>query len=264
MKYVIVTQEDPFYIPEFFKEFFNIKDELSEDAILDSIVIQEPIGQGTLIGLIKKMYDFYGPIDFIKQGVRYVLKKVEVKLFQVGIIKKSHTIESYALSNGVKLLEYKDVNSGTFIDYLEREGVDLIISVSASQIFKKKVLSTPRYGCVNLHNAPLPKYKGMLPNFWQMLHDEENSVLTIHYMNEKLDEGDIIDQYNTPISKDMSLDDLMKLSKKNSAKAVVNLINRFCVSEVVGKKMPKEGGSYFTFPSKLDVKKFKKMKKRLI
>jgi len=47
---------------------------------------------------------------------------------------------------------------------------DVIFSVSAPQILKKNLIKLPNWGCINVHTAKLPEYRGMVPNFWAMYH----------------------------------------------------------------------------------------------
>jgi len=266
MNIVIVTQEDPFYIPLFFEEFMKIYKERSvkDDICLKGVVIQEPIGQKSMINLAKKMLGLYGARDFIKQGIRYATNKVETIMYLKNLKQKCFSIEYFARNMGTSTLQYKDVNSEVFINFLKENKIDLIVSVSASQIFKKQVMDTPRYGCINIHNAPLPKYRGMLPNFWQMYYDEEFSVTTIHKMVEELDRGDILNQVRTKINEQMTLDELIRITKKQSAHSLWDVLVQFTCNTIKYHPIPNIKGSYHTFPTKEDVRKFKAKGKKVI
>ncbi|MCT4593973.1 MAG: formyltransferase family protein [Anaeromicrobium sp.] len=263
MNILIVTQEDPFYIPIFFERFMDVYVE-DFNIHIKGLIIQEPIGEKSILGLAKKMWNFYGPIDFLKQSYRYGLSKLNNILYFKGLRKSNFSVEYFVKSRGVSLLNYKDVNSKEFIDFVEKEEIDLIVSVSASQIFKKEILNTPQYGCINMHNAPLPYYRGMLPNFWQMYNDEKCSILTIHQMVETLDKGDIIYQNETKITEDMTLDDLIRKTKYNSADTLWEVLLKYEKGTIKMKSLPDVEGSYYTFPTKKDVYEFKKKGKRLL
>ena len=94
------------------------------------------------------------------------------------------------------------------------------MSVSAPQIFRHELLHAPRHGCINIHNGRLPDYRGMLPNFWQMLNGETQAITTIHSMVRKLDAGTVIWEEATPIRPEMSLDALIRETKERSADAL--------------------------------------------
>lgn len=264
MRIVIVTQEDPFYIPIFFKEFFNLYNKKENEIEIKGVMIQEALGDNSIFRLAKRMYNFYGFIDFIKQSYKYAVSKFKDILYSIGILKSNFSVEYFAKNNDINLLSYTDVNSNKFIQFINDKDIDLIVSVSASQIFNSQILDLPTYGCINLHNAPLPKYRGMLPNFWQMYHDEDYSVLTIHEMVEELDQGRIIYQKKTKIKEWMSLDDLIKVTKANSAQALWKVLEDFENRIVKYQQMPEIEGSYFSFPTRKDVQEFKSKGKKLL
>ena len=77
---------------------------------------------------------------------------------------------------------------------LKSLNADIILSIAASRIFDKDILSIPRLACVNVHAGKLPKYRGVNPSFWALLNREKESAVTVHYMNELIDDGEIIHQ----------------------------------------------------------------------
>lgn len=264
MKVIIVTQKDPFYIPIFFKHFFEKFDKLTSGIEIAGVIIQKPLGQKSKVALIRKMLDFYGPVAFSLQALRCFLQITEKKLYASGILPVSFSIEYFLDKNKVELLKYKNVNSGKFVKFVEEEKIDLIVSVAASQIFKAKILKKPRLGCINIHNAPLPDYRGMLPTFWQMYHGEHFAGVSIHEMVEELDRGEIIYQDETKIEKGMSLDRLIKKAKKKNAEVLIRVLEMFKKSKVKYTSLPKRKGSYFSFPTKKDVSEFRKRGYRII
>jgi len=62
------------------------------------------------------------------------------------------------------------------------------------------VLAIPRQGALNLHGSYLPKYRGRVPVNWAVIHGESETGATLHYMEEKPDAGDIVDQEKVPIA----------------------------------------------------------------
>ncbi len=61
------------------------------------------------------------------------------------------------------------------------------------------ILALPAKGCINFHFGLLPKYRGADPIFWQLKNREANGGITVHYMNDQIDKGDIIHTAETPI-----------------------------------------------------------------
>lgn len=264
MNIVLITQQDPIYLPLFFNEFFKLCNQDKKEINIKGVMIQESLGEESKFTLLKKIYNFYGLIDFLRQSSYYLKTKINYILYKLGFKKRVLSIPVLVKENKVPLLKQTDANSPEFINFLKKNNIQLVVSVSATQIFAKELLETPEYGCINIHSAPLPRYRGMMPNFWQMYHDEEYSVLTIHKMVEELDKGAIIRQEKTKIEADMSLDQLVRQTKINAAQALWKVLIQFLNDEIEYEALPDIEGSYFSFPTKEDVKEFKSQGKRLL
>lgn len=71
---------------------------------------------------------------------------------------------------------------------------DLIISSAYGQIIPSEILDYPKYRCINTHGSLLPEYRGGAPIQRSIINGETKTGITIMYMNEKMDEGDILYQ----------------------------------------------------------------------
>ena len=71
---------------------------------------------------------------------------------------------------------------------------DIIITAAYGQIIPKVILDYPKYKCINVHASLLPKYRGGAPIHWAIINGDEFAGVTIMYMAEKMDAGDIISQ----------------------------------------------------------------------
>lgn len=76
---------------------------------------------------------------------------------------------------------------------------DLIITAAYGQLLPKAVLDFPQYGCINVHASLLPELRGGAPIHYSLLEGKKETGITIMYMAEKLDAGDIISQKKVPI-----------------------------------------------------------------
>ncbi|MEX2444906.1 MAG: formyltransferase family protein [Alkalispirochaeta sp.] len=266
---VIVTQEDPFYIPLFFREFYRARGnraagQTPEPRVpieIAGVMIQRALGNRTAKGLAKRIWRLYGTGGFLVMGVRYAWRRGPALLGRWA-----PTVAGYSRRAGVPLLQFEsnDANGAEFIDFLRRESIDLVVSVSASQIFKEPVLSTPPLGCINLHNAPLPHYRGMLPNFRQLYHGEKESILTIHQMVTDLDQGDILTQAATTITDSMSLEQLMRETKRRSAQVLWDTLVRMTRDGVETYPLPKDEGSYYSWPTREEARELRRRGRRLL
>ncbi|PKQ62116.1 hypothetical protein BZG01_17960 [Labilibaculum manganireducens] len=87
----------------------------------------------------------------------------------------------------------------TIENFLKNNQVDSVWVLTFPWFFPKSVLELLDYGFVNFHFGLLPQYKGNDPIFWQFKNKEVNGGVTIHYINEDIDEGPVILQEKIPI-----------------------------------------------------------------
>lgn len=106
-----------------------------------------------------------------------------------------------------------DVNSPENIDLIRRIAPDFLFSFYYRFMIKKEVLDIPARGALNLHGSLLPKYRGRVPVNWAVINGETETGATLHYMVEKPDAGDIVDQERVGIDfADTSLDVFLKVA----------------------------------------------------
>lgn len=260
LKILLVTQDDPFYVSIFFRELF--KHNLSNHFELVGVIIQPPLGKKSKQKLIKQMIDFYGYSNFFILGIKYavykVLNAISIKLFK-GNFPGAFSVEHILLKNNVKIIEVKNINSKESLQYLSSLNLDIIFSIAASQIFKKDVLNIPQIGCFNIHTSKLPKNRGMMPNFWSLFNfeNDSSSSVTIHKMNETLDDGEILLQKLFDLDPKETLDSLIRRTKKLSVLAFLEAIEILKKEKFNFIVNDSKFATYNTFPTKDDVNKFK-------
>lgn len=76
---------------------------------------------------------------------------------------------------------------------------DIVITAAYGQLLPKALLDAPEYGCINVHASLLPELRGGAPIHYAILQGKKETGITIMYMEEKLDAGDIISQAKLPI-----------------------------------------------------------------
>ena len=263
MKIIIFTQEDPIYIDLFFTEFFK-KCNCMDD--IKAVVVSKPMGKESIITFAHQMLKFYGFKDFFKIGRRYVRKKITsmqiVSKLAINY-KENVSLKKKCENEGIQVYMRNDLNSDDFKITMESLDPDLFISVASPIIWKNGLINTPKMDSINIHCAPLPNYRGMLPSFWQMFNGEKYAGITIHRIDSGIDTGDIIRREMVEICRTGTLDHLIKTTKKRSAQVLARVIEDYKNNKIRYSKMP-QGGSYYSFPSPADVKKFRSRGYQLI
>ncbi len=95
-----------------------------------------------------------------------------------------------------------DLNSDMAYQFLQREAPDLVVTF-ATGLLKKRTFESGRLGTLNAHTALLPDYRGAWPEFWQMYDQAYTKTgITIHFIDEGVDTGDIVHRQHVPVSED--------------------------------------------------------------
>lgn len=77
---------------------------------------------------------------------------------------------------------------------------DIIITAAYGQLLPKALLDAPKFGCINVHASLLPELRGGAPIHYAILQGKKETGITIMYMEERLDAGDIISREKLPIN----------------------------------------------------------------
>ena len=101
-------------------------------------------------------------------------------------------VKEFALEKGIKIFQPIKIRN----DYKEIIDIkpDLIVTCAYGQIIPKELIDLPKYGCINIHASLLPEYRGGAPIHHAVMDGKSKTGITIMYMNEKMDEGDILYQ----------------------------------------------------------------------
>lgn len=102
------------------------------------------------------------------------------------------SIKSFALEHGISVFQPNKIRED-FEEIMELKP-DIIITCAYGQIVPKSVLDCPKLGCINVHASLLPKYRGGAPIHKALINGEKETGITIMYMNEGMDTGDIIEK----------------------------------------------------------------------
>lgn len=108
-------------------------------------------------------------------------------------------VKEYSLSAGLPVYQPAKMRDGEALGILRELNPDLIAVAAYGKILPVDILELPRLGCVNVHSSLLPKYRGAAPINWAILNGEDETGITIMYMAEGMDTGDILAQAKTPI-----------------------------------------------------------------
>lgn len=110
-------------------------------------------------------------------------------------------VKSLAEKNSIPVYTPKTLRDEAFMEILRELSPDIIVVVAYGKILPAEVLFYPKHGSINVHVSLLPKYRGAAPMQRAIMDGEKETGVTIMYMDEGLDTGDIILQESFPIDK---------------------------------------------------------------
>lgn len=108
-------------------------------------------------------------------------------------------VKEAALRHGLQVLQPEKIRTEEALAEVLSLSFDLIVTAAYGQILPKKLLDAPAFGCINVHASLLPKYRGGAPIHKCIVEGEKESGVTIMYMVEALDAGDMLAKVVVPI-----------------------------------------------------------------
>lgn len=161
---------------------------------------------------------------------------IEIKFICVRFDTKDETLHNYCRKYNIPYLKHQNINSEEFIDKVAQYNCDIFVSMSFNQIFKQKIMNLPKYTTINCHAGKLPFYRGRNILNWALINDEKEFGITVHYVDDGIDTGDIILQRTYPITDKDNYATLLEKAYVECANILYDAINMFKSGSVKGKK----------------------------
>lgn len=141
-----------------------------------------------------------------------------------GNVMTPTAVRAMADGHGITVYTPDTLRDGSFATVLETEKPDLIVVVAYGKILPPYVLEYPKFGCINLHVSLLPKYRGAAPMQRAIMCGESETGVTVMYMAEGLDTGDIITQSVFEIKPDDDFEDIHDRSAEIGGELLLSTI----------------------------------------
>lgn len=133
-------------------------------------------------------------------------------------------VKAQAVEMGLEVYQSENIKSSQALEQIRKWDPELIVVASYGQIIPRAILEYPVNGCINVHASILPRYRGAAPIQRAIMAGEKSTGVTIMYMEEGLDTGDIIAQEPVTISDDMDGGTLTELLAQNGAELLLKVI----------------------------------------
>jgi methionyl-tRNA formyltransferase len=248
MRIVFLTTDDRIYLPAFYDRVLG-----RYGAQAAEVCVVPPLYKGqTTTRAAWRYYKTFG-----LNGVR----GLATRLAQAKV--QGRSIEAACARHGVSCSLVEDVNAPSFLEHLRELDTDLLVSVSCPQIFKRDLIDLPELGCLNIHGAALPLYRGVMPSFWMLANGEKEAGVSIYFVNEKIDAGELCGQRIFSIEPHETLDGFLRRSKAIAAELLIEVLAQIETGEIGRTPLDLTQGSYYSWPDKEAVRRFSAAGRRI-
>lgn len=259
MNIVVLTADEPLYLPRFFDRFLRAR-----AADTRAVFIVPPLyGKDSTLTMVRKYWSAFGTANLCRLACKTVWAKLADRFRRGARAGRYCSVPAAAAAHGVRCEHVDQVNTPEFLTRLREMQTDLIVSVSCPQLFRQPLIALPPRGCLNVHGALLPKYRGIAPSFWMMANNETHAGVTIFFVNEDIDAGDVVEVADYPILPDETLDQFIVRSKEIACDTLLRAIERVAAGDPPTRPLSKADGSYFGFPTREAYRRFRKNGRRL-
>lgn len=117
-------------------------------------------------------------------------------------------VKEFAIAHGIPVFQPLKMRDGEALSILKELSPELIVVAAYGKILPNDILALPPKGCINVHSSLLPKYRGSAPINWAILNGEKETGVSIQYMAEGVDTGDVIASVSTLISNEENAQEL--------------------------------------------------------
>ncbi len=163
-----------------------------------------------------------------------------------------HNIIHRAWAHDVPVWEVDSLSEPQTLSMLAKLNPDLIVVACFPHIFPPKLWQMPLYGCLNLHPSLLPAYRGPAPLFWIARNNEQVTGVTLHFLDEGVDSGDIVFQTSFDRPDGMSGASLDQRCAEEGSALLLTAIRELDQGALPRRSQGEAKASYFPWPDEAD------------
>ena len=184
---------------------------------------------------------FMGTPDFALDTLKYLYENTELLAVFTKVDKVNgrgnkitfSPVKQFALDNGIDVIQPKSLRVDETYNLIKEYNPDLIVVVAYGMIIPKNIIDVPKFGIINVHSSLLPKYRGAAPIHAAIINGDDKTGVSIMYISEGLDEGDVILTKETPIYLEDNLGTLHDRLKVLGAEGVKETIKLMEENKVI-------------------------------
>ena len=224
----------------------------SGEKILKALVSSQKEVVGVVAEKRSRILLNKGLYSFFKKSIRqhgyHFLSARAIELLKGLFRGDKDLLKDFCGEHGISYHLVDDHNSDSSLQILHHLQADVLITAN-TRIIKGHVINTPARATVNFHTSKLPLYAGLDSIFWALYHGEKEIGVTIHFLEEGLDTGNILTQTTIPVTADDDLSSLTVKANETGSQLMVETILKFEKGDFSGVAQDLSRRTYFSWPT---------------
>jgi methionyl-tRNA formyltransferase len=194
----------------------------------------------------------------------YLAVRVRHLLARLGLpVRKRLPLPALCRRHRIACVREADVNSPEVLQRIAADEPDFVVSFVFDQILREQLIAVPSRGVLNVHAAYLPECRGPFPVLFSALGDDEHTGVTIHEIVDRgVDSGPMLHRERVTVPDGSSILDREHLLHAAAVLPLTRILDD--PDGARSRPIPQEGGSYFSYPSREDIRMAKSRGIRLI
>lgn len=175
---------------------------------------------------------FMGTPDFAMPSLKWIYENTDLQLIVTKEDKINargkkivlSAVKEFALENEIRYIQPSSLKDESVYNKLKEIDPDLIVVVAYGKIIPKNIIDLPKLGIINVHSSILPKYRGASPIHSALINGDDKTGVSIMFINEGLDTGDVLKIITTDITEEDDLGTLTERLAKLGSDALSHVV----------------------------------------
>jgi folate-dependent phosphoribosylglycinamide formyltransferase PurN len=193
-----------------------------------------------------------------RKGLELIQSRAMAILFRLlGRPLKVPSLREIKAKHSIPVVGSKDVNDAETMTLIRGWQPDLVISIYLNQLIKGELINLPRLGCLNIHPALLPRNRGLFPYFWAIVNGDKETGVTLHWVDERFDTGELLLQEPLPIETGDTMTSLQYKSARLGAGMLVRGVELIEAGDPPRIPQDNSQATYYSWPRPADQRRFR-------
>ncbi len=242
VKKIVIVGHDNYGAREIFENIVNTHSELEFLLIITT-------------GLYYKKTFFNSVVKMLKEAsIPFCFNRfIELAKYKI----KGDTLYSRANKRNISVFFTDDINGDHAIGMIKKFSPDLIISTFTMHVFKQQTINMSRIATIGCHPSILPHYRGLEVFFWALANRETSSGVSVFYLSEKIDQGQVILQEKFEITDTETVESIYMKLTEVAGRLLSDAVKKIIRNESFPEIFSHDKGSYYPMPTHIAYKKFK-------